>query len=179
MPNFLNPCINVEVMAQTSFIYDYSFHHSSVTLTFKLSEYMFQYGTATTQGEQLCQIIFKSMHKCRSYGPYKSGWTSTRIHTKQNCNNYVLLTASELNKNSTFFSSPEPNSIGKLRRLSTISNFSSETTGPIATKFHIQPPGPSGKKSCSNSLGHMTTMAAMPIYGKNLKKYSSPEPIDQ
>ena len=67
-----------------------------------------------------------------------------------------------------------------VRRPSTISNdFSSETTGPIATKFHIQPPGPLGKKSCSNDLGHMTNMAAMPIYGKNLKKSSSPEPIDQ
>ena len=67
-----------------------------------------------------------------------------------------------------------------VRRPSTISNdFFSETTGPIATKFHIQPPGPLGKKSCSNGLGHMTNMAAMPIYGKNLKKSSSPEPIDR
>ena len=30
-----------------------------------------------------------------------------------------------------------------------------------------------------NKLGHMTNMAAMPIYNKNLKKSSSPEPIDQ
>ena len=30
-----------------------------------------------------------------------------------------------------------------------------------------------------NELDHMTKMAAMPIYGKNLKKSSSPEPIDQ
>ena len=28
-------------------------------------------GTATLQGEQLCQIILKSIYKCRSYGPYK------------------------------------------------------------------------------------------------------------
>ena len=28
-------------------------------------------------------------------------------------------------------------------------------------------------------LGHMTNMAAMPIFGKNLKKSSSSEPIDQ
>ena len=28
-------------------------------------------------------------------------------------------------------------------------------------------------------LGHMTKMAAMPVYGKNLKKSFSPEPIDQ
>ena len=75
--------------------------------------------------------------------------------------------------------------MGRLRRpsvvrLSTISNdFSSETTGPIATKFHIQPPGPLGKKSCSNGPGPMTNMAAMPIYGKNLKKSSSPESLDR
>ena len=31
----------------------------------------------------------------------------------------------------------------------------------------------------TNKLGHMTNMDAMPIYGKNLKKSSSPEPIDQ
>ena len=71
-------------------------------------------------------------------------------------------------------------SIGRLRRPSTISNdFSSETTGLIAIKFHIQPPGPLGKKICSNGLGHMTNMAVMPVYSKNLKKSSSPEPIDR
>ena len=31
----------------------------------------------------------------------------------------------------------------------------------------------------TNELGHMTKMAAMPIFGKNLKKSSSPEPIDR
>ena len=31
----------------------------------------------------------------------------------------------------------------------------------------------------TNELGHMTYMAAMPIYGKNLKKSSSPEAIDR
>ena len=36
-----------------------------------------------------------------------------------------------------------------------------------------------GKKIYINELGHITNMAAMPIYGKNLKKSSSPEPIDQ
>ena len=94
------------------------------------------------------------------------------------------------------FSSPEPKApvelIGwegfvvrpsvrlSVRRPSTISNdFFSETTGPIATKFYIQPPDPLGKKICSNGLGHMTNMAAMPICGKNLKKSSSPEPLDR
>ena len=36
-----------------------------------------------------------------------------------------------------------------------------------------------GMKIYTNEVGHMTKMAAMPIYGKNLKKSSSPEPIDQ
>ena len=74
----------------------------------------------------------------------------------------------------------EAYSIGRLRCPSSVNSpstilndFSSETTGRIATKFHIQPPGPVGKKRCSNGLGHMTNMAAMPIYGKNLKKISS------
>ena len=29
---------------------------------------------ASSQGEQLCQIILKLMHKCRSYGPDKLNW---------------------------------------------------------------------------------------------------------
>ena len=33
-------------------------------------------------------------------------------------------------------------------------------------------------KIYTNDLGHMTNMAAMPIYGRNLRKFSSPEPID-
>ena len=34
-------------------------------------------------------------------------------------------------------------------------------------------------KIYTNDLGHMTNMAAMPEYGKNLNKSSSPEPIDR
>ena len=33
-------------------------------------------------------------------------------------------------------------------------------------------------KTYINELGHMINMAAMPIYGKNLKKSFSQEPID-
>ena len=33
-------------------------------------------------------------------------------------------------------------------------------------------------KIYTNELGHMTNMAAMPIYGNNLKKSSFPGPID-
>ena len=35
-----------------------------------------------------------------------------------------------------------------------------------------------GTKVCSNGPGYMTKMAAMPIYGKNLKKSSSSEADD-
>ena len=35
------------------------------------------------------------------------------------------------------------------------------------------------EKSFSNGPGHMTKMAAMPIYGKNPFKYFSPEPVGQ
>ena len=40
----------------------------------------------------------------------------------------------------------------------------------------MEPPWDGGTKVCSNGPGHMTKMAATPIYGKNLKKSSSPEP---
>ena len=53
--------------------------------------------------------------------------------------------------------------------------FSSETTWSIKAKFYVEPPLDGGTKVYINGPGHMTKMAAMPIYGKNLKK-SSPEP---
>ena len=47
--------------------------------------------------------------------------------------------------------------------------FSLETTEPIEAKFHEDPPWDGEAKVSSNGLGHMANMAAMPIYGKNLK----------
>ena len=59
---------------------------------------------------------------------------------------------------------------------STFTNFFSlETTGLIEATFHVDPPWDEGMKYCSNGPGHMTSLAAIPIYGKNLKK-SSLEP---
>ena len=64
------------------------------------------------------------------------------------------------------------------RRPFTFSNiFSSETTWPIKAKFYVEPPWEGGTKVCINGPGHMTKMAAMPIYGKNLKKSSPPERV--
>ena len=52
--------------------------------------------------------------------------------------------------------------------VSTFSNiFSSEITGPIEAKFHMEPPWDGETKVCSNGPGHMTKMAA--IYSKTLK----------
>ena len=54
--------------------------------------------------------------------------------------------------------------------MSTFSNiFSSEPTGPIEAEFHMEPPWDGALKVSSNSQGHMTEMATMSIYGKNLK----------
>ena len=46
----------------------------------------------------------------------------------------------------------------------------------ILAKFHVELPWDEGTKVYSSGPGHMTKMATMPIYGKNLKKSSSPEP---
>ena len=54
--------------------------------------------------------------------------------------------------------------------------FSSETAWPIKAKFYLEPPWEGGTKVYINDPGHMTKMAATPIYGKPLQKSSSPEP---
>ena len=51
--------------------------------------------------------------------------------------------------------------------------------GQRSLRFHIKALGGIGMKIYTNELGHMTNMAAMPIYGKNLKKSPTPEPIDR
>ena len=80
------------------------------------------------------------------------------------------------------FSSPEPSgSQGELivypysgvrrrrcRCQQCLNIFSSETALPIKAKFYVEPPWEGGKKVYINGPGHMTKMAAMPIYGKNL-----------
>ena len=53
--------------------------------------------------------------------------------------------------------------------------FSSVTTRPIEATFNVEPPRDEGTKANSNGTGHMTKMATMPIYGKNLWGYFSLE----
>ena len=52
----------------------------------------------------------------------------------------------------------------------------SETTRPIDAKFHTKSTWDKGTKVCPKGSGHMTKVAVMPIYGKNLERSSSSEP---
>ena len=83
-----------------------------------------------------------------------------------------------------FFCSPEPKAhrsrrlIGELIgytcsvviRRSHFSNIFSKTAWPIKANFFFEPHWVGGTKVCSRHLGHMTKMAAMPIYGENPSK---------
>ena len=53
---------------------------------------------------------------------------------------------------------------------STISNIFSKTPCSIKAKLYAEPPWVGGTKFCSWHLGHITEMAATPIYGKNPSK---------
>ena len=70
-------------------------------------------------------------------------------------------------------SSPEP--LGSQGEL-IVYPCSSETAWPIKAKFHVEPPGEGGTQVCINGPGHKTKLATMPICGRNLLKFSSPEP---
>ena len=57
----------------------------------------------------------------------------------------------------------------KVIQIQTFSNFFSlETSRLIEAKFHVEPPCDGGMKVNTNGLCHMTKMAAMFIYDKNI-----------
>ena len=77
------------------------------------------------------------------------------------------------------FSSPEPKAYWWAYRIDgppssvcrpsvcrphTFNIFSSETAWPIKVNFRMEPPCDRGTNVCSNGPGHMTKMAAMPVY---------------
>ena len=93
----------VQVMARTSSIHvfdHFDLYLTPVTLTFDLPKYISN-GTCPPQGQQLCQIVFKSMHYCTSYCPDKSGRTHgcTHIHRTKIVTTMSHLPASGLDKN--------------------------------------------------------------------------------
>ena len=89
-----------------------------------------------------------------------------------------LASATEISYRLEIFSSTEPSgSQGELivypysgvrRRQQFLNIFSSETALPIKAKFYVEPSWEGGTKVYINGPGHMTKMAAMPIYGENL-----------
>ena len=44
----------------------------------------------------------------------------------------------------------------------------------IKATFYVEPPWEEGTKSYKSGFGHMTKIAAMPIYGKNLRRTQNP-----
>ena len=92
-----NPCINVQVTAQISSIHVYDLfdlYLTPMTLTFNLPKNVSN-PTSPPQGQQLCQIVLKSMHYFTSYGPnnrHRRMDALTHIHRTKIVNNYVSLT---------------------------------------------------------------------------------------
>ena len=69
---FLNPCINVQVIVWTSLIYDhFLIWPSRVTLTFNLSEQMFQMELLLLKDNN-CAKLFEIHANCTPYGPDKT-----------------------------------------------------------------------------------------------------------
>ena len=67
----------------------------------------------------------------------------------------------------------------KVTQISMLKLIFSKSVLRFGTKAHMKAWGRKGMKIYTNELGHMTNIAAMPIYGKYLKKYSPREPIDR
>ena len=60
---FLNPCINVQVMARTSSIYDhFDLYLIPVTLTFNLHEKMFQMALFHLEDNNFAKLFFFEIH---------------------------------------------------------------------------------------------------------------------
>ena len=55
-------------------------------------------------------------------------------------------------------------------RYESLNLFFSEATGPFVTKFHMKAFRNKEMKTDKYEFGHMTNMAAMPVYGKIIKK---------
>ena len=74
---FWNLYINVQVMARTICLWPFYHLTFKCDLDFQHTWINVSNGTFTLHGQQLCQIILKSMLKYTSYGPDKSGWMDT------------------------------------------------------------------------------------------------------
>ena len=94
----------------TCSIWPFDLYLTPATLTFNLSKIVSN-GSSPPQGQQLCQIVLKSMHYCTSYGPDKCGRTHgrTHIHWTKIVATMSRLPASGLDKKWKFvFSNSQP-----------------------------------------------------------------------
>ena len=80
------------------------------------------------------------------------------------------MTLNEYQRSRPFFNLGQGHSDFKVKTC-----FSLKKVGKLGTKAHMKALVRMGMKIYTNELGHMTNMATMPIYGKNLKKSSSSE----
>ena len=123
-------------------------------------------GPVTSEGEErayhvICYYVVSVGEVSSSSGCL--GWATLLAHLSQRLIGELIVYSC---------SGVRPSVVRRRRRTSsTISNiFFSETAGPIKAKFYLEPPWVGGTIFCSRHLGHMTKMAAMPIYGKNPSK---------
>ena len=65
------------------------------------------------------------------------------------------------------WSGVRPSSSIVVRRSQCSNIFFFKTACPIKAKFYVEPYWVGGTKVCSRHVGHMTKMAAMPIYGNS------------
>ena len=68
------------------------------------------------------------------------------------------------------WSGVRPSSVVRRRRSQCSKIFFSEYARPIKAKFYVEPPWVGRTIFCSRHLGHMTKIAATPIYCKNPSK---------
>ena len=77
-------------MLRTSSIHVFDHFDLYLTLTFNLSKNVSN-GSFPPQGQQLCQIVLKSMHYLTSYGPNKFGRTHGRTHIHGLASGHVFI----------------------------------------------------------------------------------------
>ena len=104
--------------------------------------------------------------------PGKDKFFSYKAHVVNGCLHlvYVIFSSPEPKAHRLAYSIPMVRGTSSVVRSQCSNIFFSETAWPIKAKFYVEPPWEGGTKFCSRHLGHMTKMAATPIYGKNRSK---------
>ena len=100
-------------------------------------------------------------------------WTDTKLICKGQIYSFVFSSPEPLGSQGELIVYPSsrcPSSVRPSVRPPFSKIFSSETAWPIKAKFYVEPPWEGATKVYINGPGHMTKMAATPIYDKNPSK---------